>query len=61
LDAVNFNTIQKLARALKDMHRLEDIHKKRKNEEAPVKAIVKAVVVSVSAGAKLKILNETLK
>ena len=52
MDGVNFSTTQKLAGALKDLHRLEDIDKKRKNEEAPVKAIAKAVVVSVSADAK---------
>lgn len=61
MDGVNFSTTQKLAGALKDMHRMEDIDKKRKNYEDPVKAISKAVVVSVSADAKSKILNETLK
>ena len=61
MDGVNFSTTQKLAGALKDLHHLEDIDKKRKNEEAPVKAIAKAVMVSVSADAKLKILDETLK
>jgi hypothetical protein len=61
LDGVNFSSTQKLVGALKDMHRLEDMDSKKKYWEPPALAVAKAVSVSISSDAKMKILNETLK
>jgi hypothetical protein len=58
---VFLNTTQKLATALKDMHRLEDVDRKKKDREPPVQAVAKAVAVSISSDAKMKILKDTLK
>ena len=55
------NTTQNLAAALKDIHRTGGIEAKKKTEEPPVKTVVKAVAVSISADAKMEILKDTLK
>jgi hypothetical protein len=58
---ISLNTTQKLASALIDMHRLEDVDRKKKNREPPAQAVTKEVAVSISGDAKMKIPNETLK
>lgn len=55
------NTTQSLAAALKDIHRTEGIETKKKGEEPPAKIVAKAVVVSISADAKMPVLKDTLK
>ena len=55
------NTTQSLVAALKDIHRTEGIEAKKKTEEPPVKPVAKAVAVSISADAKMEILNDSLK
>ena len=58
---VYLNTTQKLTTALKDMHRLENEDRNKKDRDPPAQVVAKAVAVSISSDAKMQILNETLK
>ena len=58
---VYLNTTQKLTTALKDIHRLENVDRNKKDRDPPAQAVAKAVAVSISSDAKMQILNETLK
>jgi hypothetical protein len=58
---VYLNTTQKLTTALKDMHRLENVDRNKKDRDPPAQVVAKAVAVSISSDARKQILNETLK
>ena len=55
------NTTQSLAAALKDVQRLEAPESKKKEKDTPTQSVGKAVTVSISSDAKMKILNESLE
>ena len=54
------NTTQSLAAALKDMQRVEAPDAKKKEKDTPVQSVAKAVAVSISSDAKMRILKDTL-
>ena len=55
------NTTQSLAAALKDVQRLEAPESKKKKKDTPTQSVGKAVTVSISSDAKMKILKESLE
>ena len=54
-------TTQSLSAALKDLNRLEASETKKKEKDPPAQAVAKAVTVSISTGAKMQVLKDTLK
>ena len=55
------NTTPQLAAALKEAQRLDSFEEKDKKKVSPVPDIAKAIVVSISANAKQRLLDDTLK
>ena len=55
------NTTSQLAAALKEAQRLDSFEEKDKKKVSPVPDIAKAIVVSISANAKQRLLYDTLK
>ncbi len=61
MNPVSQNTTSQLAAALKEAQRLDSFEEKDKKKVAPVPDIAKAIVVSMSADAKQRLLEDTLK
>ncbi len=61
MNPVSQNTTSQLVAALKEAQRLDSLEEKDKKKVAPVPDIAKAIVVSMSADAKQRLLEDTLK
>ncbi len=61
MNPVSQNTTSQLAAALKEAQRLDSFEEKDKKKVSPVSDIAKAIVVSMSADAKQRLLEDTLK
>ena len=61
MNPVSQNTTCQLAAALKEAQRLDSFEEKDKKKVSPVLGIAKAIVVSMSADAKQRLLEATLK
>ena len=60
--AINLsNNTLTLASALKDINRLGSLDATRKEKDTPAQAVAKAVIVSISTDAKMKVLKDTHK
>ena len=58
---VSQTTTAQLAAALKEAQRLDSVEEKDKKKVSPAPDIAKAIVVSISADAKQRLLDNTLK
>ena len=61
MNPVSQTTTAQLAAALKEAQRLDSVEEKDKKKVSPVPDIAKAIVVSISADAKQRLLDDTLK
>jgi len=61
MNPVSQTTTAQLAAALKEAQRLDSVEDKDKKKILPVPDIAKAIVVSISADAKQRLLDDTLK
>ena len=61
MNPVSQNATSQLAAALKEAQRLDSFEEKDKKKVSPVSDIVKAIVVSMSADAKQRLLEDRLK
>ena len=61
MNPVSQTTSAQLAAALKESQRLDSVEEKDKKKVSPVPDIAKAIVVSMSAAAKQRLLEDTLK
>ena len=61
MNPVSQTTTSQLAAALKEAQRLESVEEKNEKKVLPVPDIAKAIGVSISADAKQRLLDDTLK
>ena len=61
MNPVSQNATSQLAAVLKEAQLLDSFEEKDKRKVSPVPDIVKAIVVSISADAKQRLLDDTLK
>ena len=61
MNSVPQNTTAQLAAALKEAQRLDSVEEKDKKKVSSVPDIATAIVVSISADAKQRLLDDTLK
>jgi hypothetical protein len=61
MNPVSQNATSQLAAALKEAQRLDSFEEKDKKKVSPVPDIAKAIVVSMSADAKQRLLEDTLE
>ena len=61
MNPVSQNTTSQLAAALKEAQRLDSVEEKDKKKVSSVPDIATAIVVSISADAKQRLLDDTLK
>ena len=61
MNPVSQNTTSQLGAALKETQRFDSFEEKDKKKVSPVPDIAKAIVVSMSADAKQRLLEDTLK
>ncbi len=61
MNPVSQNTTSQLVAALKEAQSLDSFEEKDKKKVSPVPDIAKAIVVSMSADAKQRLLEDTLK
>jgi hypothetical protein len=61
MNPVSQTTTAQLAAALKEAQRLDSVEEKDKKKVSPAPDIAKAIVVSISADAKQRLLDDTLK
>jgi hypothetical protein len=61
MNPVSQTTTAQLAAALKEAQRLDSVEEKDKKKVSPVPDIAKAIVVSISADAKQRLLDDMLK